>query len=36
MQHRTVDISENQSLQNVCLPYKDASLDGYTSLHSQT
>jgi len=36
IQHETSDFSENQSLQNVPLPYIDASLDGYTSLHSQT
>ena len=36
MKHQTVDFDENQSLQNVSLPYKASSLDGYTSLHSQT
>jgi hypothetical protein len=36
MKHQTVDFSDNQFLQCVSLPYKDVSLDGCTSLHSQT
>jgi hypothetical protein len=36
MKHQTVDFNDNQFLQSASLPYKDASLDGYTSLHFQT